>query len=360
MSKEIVRVASERAGLDLAAPQSGGAMTSIEAQDRAAEMQARVFMAKQFPRNQRDAIDRILNDCQIESFAEMASYCYDRGGMEITGPSIRLAECIARAWGNLDYGIIEIERTDKAVLAKAFAWDLETNTRCERTVTVPNVRYTKRGSTELKDPRDIYENTANQMARRLRVCILEIVPMDVVETAMQQCNKTLECKADVTPEGIKKLMAAFERFGVSQQQIERRINRRIDTIRPSQVVHLRKIYASLADGMGKVSDFFEADADVAEDALTEELSKKWNGRVIKANAAPASHQPPAQPSPEKDAQKRSPAETVQSMLDAAETVEAVTAASSQATKFYNEGGQITMEELQAFKSQITAKLKQFA
>lgn len=97
-----------------------------------------------------------------------------------------------------------------------------------------------------------------------------------------------------------------------------------------------------------------------EDALTEELSKKRNGRVIEANAAPASHQPPAQPLPEKDAQKRSPAETVQAMLDAAETVEAVTAASSQATKFYNEGGQITMEELTGFKKQIAAKLKQFA
>ena len=46
-------------------------------------------------------------------------------------------------------------------------------------------------------------------------------------------------------------------FGVIQDMIEKKIQRRLDSITPAQVVSLRKIYNSLKDGMSKPSDWFE-------------------------------------------------------------------------------------------------------
>jgi hypothetical protein len=68
----------------------------------------------------------------------------------------------------------------------------------------------------------------------------------------------MHARADVTPEGIKKLIETFAELGITQPQIEARIQRRLDAIRPAQVVMLRKIYTSLKDGMSEPADWFEA------------------------------------------------------------------------------------------------------
>jgi len=68
-----------------------------------AEVQAQVCMAKQFPRDAIQAVDNILNECTRPALAEASTYAYPRGGQRITGPSIRLAEAVARHWGNLEF-----------------------------------------------------------------------------------------------------------------------------------------------------------------------------------------------------------------------------------------------------------------
>ena len=69
-----------------------------------AEMQAQIYLAKQFPRDQRRSTEQILTACQRPGLAAVAVYSYARGGTAISGPSIRLAEEIARDWGNLECG----------------------------------------------------------------------------------------------------------------------------------------------------------------------------------------------------------------------------------------------------------------
>jgi len=63
-------------------------------------------------------------------------YQYPRGGQRVTGPSIRLAEAIAQNFGNLSYGIQELEQRNGESVAKAFCWDLETNVRQEKVFTL--------------------------------------------------------------------------------------------------------------------------------------------------------------------------------------------------------------------------------
>lgn len=225
-----------------------------------AEVQAAMAIAKRFPRDPREAMDRILNACTRPTLAEKALYSYSRGGSDITGPSIRLAEAMAQAWGNMDYGIRELSQEAGVSTVEAYAWDIETNTRQRKIFQVSHIRHTKKGSYALTDPRDIYENVANNGARRLRACILGVIPGDVTEAAQAQCEETLHANADTSPEGLRKVLTAFEAFGVTKEQIEKRIQSRMEAIRPAQVVHLKKVYVSLRDGMSKPEDWFEPTA----------------------------------------------------------------------------------------------------
>lgn len=239
-------------------PVKTNATASTDSNKAIAEVQASMMLAMKNPRDQRIALDRIINACTRKGLAESAIYQYSRGGTDISGASIRLAEAIAQNWGNVQYGVREIEQRDGESTVQAYAWDMETNVRAECTFQVPHVRYTKKtGAVKLTDPRDIYELVANNGSRRLRRCILEIIPSDVVDTALQQCELTLKANADCSPEAIKKMLKAFGDFGVTKAQIEKRIQRRADTMQPAQMVQLKKIYLSLRDGISTPSDWFE-------------------------------------------------------------------------------------------------------
>jgi hypothetical protein len=236
---------------------TGNAIARTDQSRAIAEVQAAMAIARMNPRDPVAAMDRILNACARPTLADAAVYTYSRGGSDVTGPSIRLAEAIAQSWGNLQFGIRELEQGGGVSTVQAYAWDIEANTRREVTFQVPHVRHTKAGQRRLEDPRDIYEMVANQGARRLRACILAVIPGDVVEAAVSQCEVTMSVKADTSAEAMQKMLTAFGEYGVTREQIEARIQRRLDAIQPAQVVALKKVYASMRDGMSGPGDWFE-------------------------------------------------------------------------------------------------------
>lgn len=272
-------------GLMARSDREAGALVDIEQQRAMSEVQSAMVIAKRFRRDHQDALDRIEMACARQTLAEVALYEYSRGGTAITGPSIRLAEALAQSWGNLQFGIRELDQRDGVSTVEAFAWDLETNTRQSKTFQVAHKRFTKRGAYSLEDPRDIYEMVANQGARRLRACILGIIPGDVVESAVKQCEATLRTKAEVTPERIKSLLAKFAEHGITKEQIEKRIQRRIDAITPALMVNLGKIYNSLKDGMSVAADWFETEKKKDEDIAPPEPGS-LKDRVSKAKTSP--------------------------------------------------------------------------
>jgi hypothetical protein len=223
-----------------------------------AEIQSALIIAQRFPRDEKKCLDNILTLCQRPSLAQKAMYSYSRGGADITGPSIHLAKAILQRWKNCTSGIRELEDNGKESLVEAYAYDLENNYKEVKQFRVPHVRHTRKGSYPLTDPRDIYELVANNGSRRERACILSVIPGDVVEAAVEECMKTLKASAQCTPERVKKMVEMFlEKFGVAKEQIEARIQRRIDSITPAQLVALGNIFNSLTDGMSSPEDWFE-------------------------------------------------------------------------------------------------------
>ena len=233
-----------------------------------AETQTKYLMAERFPRDEVAAMDRILNAFSRQTLAEKAAYQFARGGSDISGPSIRAAEAIAQQWGNMDSGWRELQRSvDQGGVpfseVEAFCIDLQGRNTKRLQFIVKHWRDTKKGGYKLTDERDIYELCANQAQRRLRACIIASIPGDVTEAAMAQAETTLRTKADTSPEAMQKMVAAFEPFGVTREQIEKRIQRRLDAIQPAQVVSLKRIYASLRDDMSTPADWFDVDESAA-------------------------------------------------------------------------------------------------
>lgn len=266
-------------------PEAGAAALSDQ-QRQIAEIQTRMVLAKSSPRDMVQCFDRIINACTRPGLAEAAIYQYSRGGSDINGPSIRLAEAIAQEWGNFEFGFRELSRGSSAdgvthSDVEAYAWDLERNSRRALTFRVRHWRDTKKGGYRLSDERDIYELVANQSQRRVRACILSLIPGDVIEGAVNQVGITLTAHADTSPEGLQKVLDAFGKFGVTKQQIEKRIQRRFDTITPAQIVSLKSIYASLRDGMSGIDDWFEP----AEQPAKKPASNPEQARSSRADQA---------------------------------------------------------------------------
>ena len=99
----------------------------------------------------------------------------------------------------------------------------------------------------------------------------------------------MKAKADTSPEALKKLVAAFEGFKVTKEQIEKRIQRHLDAITPAQIVSLRKIYNSLKDGMSSPADWFEVEAapeQVKSSNVNDSLKNKLRDRKKPSEVEP--------------------------------------------------------------------------
>ena len=274
--------------------------TAVSASREMAEVQASIFMARQLPRDEQRAVARINNACGRSGLAETAIYQYARGGQNISGASIRLAETIAINWQNLQCGVRELEQKNGESTCEAFAWDVENNVRVVKSFKVSHVRHTRLGSKMLTDPRDIYEAVANQGARRVRACILAVVPGDVVEDAINTCEQTLKASADTTPAGLKKIIDTFAKIGVTKKQLEKRIQRNFETITAGQIVQLRKVMMSIKDGMSNAADWFDA-----EDPESTDTPKK---KTLKDAAEQAKEEAAAKPEPKAKPATKKPAE----------------------------------------------------
>jgi hypothetical protein len=266
-----------------AGPRRVGQTTAIEQSRAVAEVQASVWLAAERPRDAQAAIRAMRESCRIKRLAERAFYRYKRGGEQITGPTVHLARELARIWGNVSYGINELERDDEhgQSVMLAWAWDLETNVRPSQAFIVPHRRDTRDGVKHLVDLRDVYENNTNHAARRLRQQIWAVLPPWFVEEAEDLCAQTLRDGGGV-PLGTR-IANAIDRYAsgpkVRVEQLEAKVGRPSGKWDEFDLAQLTVIYRSLERGEIRVEDEFPTQL-----VTNEELT----GSPIEPPAAPAS------------------------------------------------------------------------
>lgn len=237
----------------------------IESSRAIAEAQGKLIIAKRFPRDEIAAYSKAIEACKRPAMAEKAFYSFPRGGQTVEGPTIRFAEELARCWGNIDYGIKELSQDDGKSELQAYAWDLETNAQSVQNFTNPHMREVGKKMVTLTSQRDIYENNANMATRRLRARILAILPSWFVDDCITECKKTLAGQNDVPLiDRVKKMVVSFAKFGVTQQMIERRLKKSIDSMNADDFVEYTGIFNALRNGESKVAEWFEAEPEASE------------------------------------------------------------------------------------------------
>lgn len=146
--------------------------------------------------------------------AESCMYSIPRDGKMITGPSVRLAEMCATAWGNLHVGARVIEIGEREVTAQAVGWDLEKNVRV--TVEAQRSIMTKTNRRFGDDMIRVTGMAAISIA--LRNAIFRVIPRTYVDAVYQKAlavavgdAKTLVARRDEAFERLAKLGAPQER-----------------------------------------------------------------------------------------------------------------------------------------------------
>lgn len=237
-----------------------GQGTAVEQSRAVAEVQAAIIVAQQCPRNVASAVAEMRQSCAQRGLAERAFFRFPKGGKHVTGPSVHLARELARCWGNVQYGLAELRRDDeyKQSEMQAFAWDVQTNTRNSSMFVVPHKRDTNKGAQDLVDMRDIYENNANNGARRVREAIMAILPPWFVEEAKQICTDTLvkDGSGKTVAQRVADAIKTFENIGVTVDQLEAKLERPTSKWNEFDVVQLGVIFKSAQRGEVSIEDEF--------------------------------------------------------------------------------------------------------
>lgn len=289
---------------NLPAVNSTTAMVAIEQNRATQEVQASLIVAKKYPRDSVAAYNNLMEACKRPSLAKSATYSYKRGNAIVSDGSIRLAEVMAQTYGNLDFGVREIERRPGISICESYCWDLQTNTKQRKQFEVPHEMKANGTMKILTDPRDIYELVANNGARRLRACIFGIIPADFKEGALNQVRLTMGGDMKNRPLGdiIREMVVAFKsNFQVTQEMIEAKLGHPVAEMSQDEMLDYTGIFNSLKDKHSKRSDWFDFGSEGATKSdLNEKLKNQAAPKKEEPTAEPTVADPPAEKAPVKN------------------------------------------------------------
>lgn len=246
---------------------------AVEQSRAVAEAQGQLTLAKKFPRDLNGAYAELMQACKLPALAQVAFYSLPRGGQTITGPSIRLAEEIARVYGNFQYGHRELSRDGEKSEVEVYAWDMEKNNYSKRQLTVMHVRDTRQGPQKLRDQKDIDDKIANVASKQVRGRILALVPKWLSEAAIAECRNTLSGNNEIPiEERVRRMTQAFAKYGVTNQHIEAKLGHSLDSVDRDEIVDLTGIFNAIKDG-AKIADFFGADSGEVKEVIGSTTAK---------------------------------------------------------------------------------------
>lgn len=251
-----------------------------------AEIDQQVATAKQYPRH----LPTVLN--QIQTYATMdvdtASECFyvlHRNGANgsaqtIEGLSVRMAEIIAGAWGNLRVATRIIGNDGKTITAQAVCHDLETNvaisTEVKRSI------LTSKGYTFSQDMQVVTGNAAAAIA--FRNAVLKVIPKAVTKRVIEEVKKVAMGQALDLEQQRQVLIQYFAKLNVSEQMILDllQITKR-EEIDKERVFTLKGIYNAIKEGDTTVQEAFVK--PVEERKLAEQAKQAAEEKKAKAAAA---------------------------------------------------------------------------
>lgn len=267
-----------------------------------AEIDTQIATAKAFPRSIKKFLDKALSIATInENVADSCAYALPRGNKTLEGPSVRLAEIVVGAFGNIRAGMRVIHNDGKTITAQGICHDLETNTcvtlEVKRSILqheYKNNQKTGRMVTMTEDMQVVTGNAACAIA--FRNAVFKVVPAALIQDIYEKVKEVAKGTAETMPARRKKALDYLYGLKIKPEQICQALNiKDVEDIDLDKLAVLRGMVTALKNGESTINDLFpppgpKAKADKAAQEAAAALKKK-----NEKNTPPAVEAPPEDP-----------------------------------------------------------------
>lgn len=264
-----------------------------------AEIDIQIATAKNYPRDINATLNKIATyACMDKETAEDCFYVLRRkgaGGQDtvIEGLSVRMAEIIAGAWGNLRVATHIVGNDGKMITAQAVCHDLETNFAVMKEV---KRRITdKYGKTYSEDMQVVTGNAAAAIA--FRNAVLAVIPKAVTKKVINEVKRVALGQSIDLEQSRQNVIAYFAKLGVTQAQILQYLDvKSVDDIDKSMIFELRATANAIKEGTTTVQETFikpaiEAQQEAAAKKKAITAKERAEAAIARATgAAPATAQ----------------------------------------------------------------------
>lgn len=258
-----------------------------------AEIDIQIATAKQYPRD----INAVLN--KIATYATMdretAEDCFyvlrreDKQGNVnvIEGLSVRMAEIIAVAWGNLRVQARIIGNDGRQITAQAICHDLETNFAVSKEVKRSIV--TKKGYTFSEDMQVVTGNAACSIA--LRNAVLTVIPKAVTKRIINEVKQVALGQSIDLEQSRQNVIQYFAKLGVKQEQLFLYLGvKSAQEIDKQKIFELRATANAIKEGTTTVEECFvkpalEAKKEAQAEAKGKDAKSRAEAAIAQATGA---------------------------------------------------------------------------
>lgn len=233
------------------------------------ELDVQIATAKQYPRNPstflKDAMEMISMD---EATAASCFYCLPRGGSQIKGPSIRLAEIAASCWGNIHAATRIVDNDGRFITAQGVAWDLEKNLKIS--VDVRKAITDRNGKTYAEHMQVTTGQAA--CATALRNAILKVVPKAFVDRLYESAVKFAVGDQKTFSSRRVEVFARFNKMGIETAKILGFFRKTsIEEFDSDELATLIGVGTSIKDGSTSIDKAFTAQSVEETDPLADRV-----------------------------------------------------------------------------------------
>lgn len=210
------------------------------------ELDVQISTAKKFPRSI-VAFKRLAEEMATidEETAGSMFYMLPRAGKRIEGPSVRLAEIVGSAWGNVRYDGRVIEVQERYVVAQGTCLDLERNTGAR--VEVRRRITNKEGRRYDDDMITVTANAAVSIA--LRQCIFKVVPFAYIKGIYERAKEVAIGKGLTMEQRRTRAFDWFAKVGAKPENLFKILDRKgLEDITVDDLVALQGMKNAISDG----------------------------------------------------------------------------------------------------------------
>lgn len=269
-----------------------------------------VATARRFPRVMTNFLRRATEMATLTpQIAQSCIYAVPREGKMIEGPSARLAEIVAHAWGNMriQAGTNDVGDADRFIVGRGEAWDVEANVAIAFEV---KRRITKASGQRYGD--DMVMTTGNAAASiALRNAVFKAIPASFWKPIYDECRKVIAGDVATFATRRDEMIKAFGIMGVTEERLCAAVGvkGRAD-IGMDQIVSLRGFYNALKDGETTIEEAFPEGGGLGAPTAAKRKSEQTDAKpetkteakpepaAPKAESQPAQAEPQPEPVPE--------------------------------------------------------------